>query len=87
MILSLRPIRPPRAAGYPTNEWAPELVGGRILSGKRGLGYSRLPPVPAYHGFGVFIVIWGICSSGNVVGVSYCPYVATGTVTAADDGI
>ena len=25
----------------------PELVGGRILSGKRGPGYSRLPPVPA----------------------------------------
>jgi hypothetical protein len=26
----------------------PELVGGRILSGKRGPGYSRLPPVPAF---------------------------------------
>jgi hypothetical protein len=25
----------------------PELVGGRILSGKRGPGYSRLPPAPA----------------------------------------
>ena len=26
----------------------PELVSGRILSGKRGPGYSRLPPVPAF---------------------------------------